>query len=127
MSNVFDYVNSINTTKHNMMRGSENDELAEKGYVPYVVNKSLSYFTDTILYANEINRHGFIDNKLQYEYLLYSVRQGRRFSKWAKKDESEIVSKISLYFQVNRQRAEEFNNILTDQQKEEILEKTKDL
>lgn len=110
-----------------MMRGSENDELAEKGYIPYVVNKSLSYFTDTILYANEINRHGFLDNKLQYEYLLYSVRQGKRFSKWSKKDNSEIIDKISFYFQVNHRKAEEINNILTEQQKEEILEKTKDL
>jgi len=127
MSNVFDYVNSINATKSNMMRGSENDELAERGYIPYVVNKSLSYFTDTILYANEINQHGFLDNKLQYEYLLHSVRQGKRFSKWAKKDNTEVIDKISLYFKVNRKRAEEYATILTEQQIEEILEKTNDL
>ena len=125
--NVFDYVNSINVTKKNLMRGSENDELMEKEYVPYVVNKSLSYFTDTLLYANEINQYGFLDNKMQYEYLLYSVRQGKRFSKWAKKDSSAIIDSISRYYQVNKKRAEEYALILTDQQKQEILERTQDL
>ena len=38
----FDYVNSINFTKKNLMRNSDNDELAESGYVPYITNKSLS-------------------------------------------------------------------------------------
>ena len=50
----FDYINSINFTKKNLMRGTENDDLAEKGYVPYITNKTLSYFTDTLLYANEM-------------------------------------------------------------------------
>lgn len=125
--NVFDYVNSINVTKKNLMRDSENDELMEKEYVPYVVNKSLSYFTDTLLYANEINQYGFLDNKMQYEYLLYSVRQGKRFSKWAKKDSSVVIDSISRYYQVNKKRAEEYALILTDQQKQEIIERTQDL
>jgi len=127
MSSVFDYVNSINSTKVNIMKDTENDELAEKGYIPYVVNKSLSYFTDTLLYANEINRHGFLDNKMQYEYLLHSVRQGKRFARWAKKDNNEVIESISMYFKVNRVRAEEYANILNDRQKNEILEKTKNL
>lgn len=109
------------------MRGSENDELMEKEYVPYVVNKSLSYFTDTLLYANEINQYGFLDNKMQYEYLLHSVRQGKRFSKWAKKDSSVVIDSISKYYQINKKRAEEYASILTEQQKQEIVERTQDL
>jgi len=57
MSNPFDYLNSINVTKQNMMRGSENDELAEKGYNPFMVNRGLSYFQDTIALANEMNQY----------------------------------------------------------------------
>ena len=109
------------------MRGTENDELSEKGYTPYVVNKALSYFADTILYVNEINQHGLLDHKMQYEYLLYSVRKGKRFSKWSKKDTSELVDGISMYFQVNKKRAEEYALILTDDQKQEIIERTRDL
>lgn len=125
--NPFDYVNSINFTKKNMMTGTENDELAEKGYAPYLVNKALSYFTDTLLYANEMNRCGFLDNKMQYEYLLYSVRSGKRFSKWAKPENNEVVECISKYFKVNRKRAEEYATLLTQEQKEEILFKVQNL
>ena len=110
-----------------MMRGTENDELMEKEYTPYVVNKSLSYFPDTLLYANEINQYGFLDNKMQYEYYLYSVRQGKRFSKWTKKDSSELIDSISRYYQVNRKRAEEYASVLTQDQKDSILEKTQNL
>jgi sulfur transfer protein SufE len=99
----------------------------EKEYVPYVVNKSLSYFTDTLLYANEINKYGFLDNKMQYEYLLHSVRQGKRFSKWAKKDSSAVIDCISKYYQVNHKRAEEYASVLTESQKEEIVEKVQSL
>lgn len=125
--NPFEYVNSINITKKNMMRGTENDELMEKEYTPYVVNKSLSYFPDTLLYANEINQYGFLDSKMQYEYYLYGVRQGKRFSKWSKKDNSELIDGISRYFQVNKKRAEEYASILTQDQKDAILEKTQNL
>ena len=62
----FDYVNSINFTKKNLMKNTANDELAEKDYVPFLTNKSLSYFTDTLLYANEMNRYHFLDKRLQY-------------------------------------------------------------
>lgn len=108
----FDYVNSVSFNKKNMMRGTDNDEFAEKEYVPYLVNKSLSYFTDTILYSNEMNKHSFLDNKMQYEYLLHSIRPIKRFSKWAKKSESKQVMALSKYFKVNYRQAEEYMTLL---------------
>ena len=71
--NPFDFVNSINDSKKNLMVGTENDELAEKGYNPFLINKAFSYFIDTILYANEINQYSHLDNKLQYEYYLNGI------------------------------------------------------
>ena len=50
------------------MKNTANDELAEKDYVPILTNKSLSYFTDNLLYANEMNRYHFLDKRLQYEF-----------------------------------------------------------
>ena len=76
----FDFINSINFTKKNMMRGTENDDLAEKSYVPYITNRTLSYFTDTLLYANEMNRFAStLDSKLQYEFLLNNERFTTRY------------------------------------------------
>ena len=125
--NPFDYVNTINTSKKNLMTGSENDELMEKGYSAYVVNKALSYHTDTLLYSNEMNRLHDLPNKMQYEYLLHSVRAGKRFSKWAKKDDAENVQMVARYFQCNHRRAQEYMSLLSDGQIEEILEEIRNL
>jgi len=119
--NPFDYVNSISHNKRHMMRGTENDELAEKEYVGYLVNRTLSYYTDTILYANEMNRHPEIDGIMQYEYLLHSIRPSKRFSKWAKSTTSQETLAISKYFNVNLRRAEEYRKILNREKVQEIL------
>ena len=125
--NPFDYVNSINTHKRNLMVGSENDELAEKEYVPFLTNKALSYHTETLLYSNEMNRYAFLPNKLQYEYLLHSVRPGKRFSKWAKKDNVEQIQAVAQYYQCNMQRAQEYISILSIEDIEEIQEEIRNL
>ena len=61
------------------------DEQWEKNYQPYLVNKNYSNFQDTILYANEMNKYHNLDNKLQFDYLLNSIRPRKRFSPWHKK------------------------------------------
>ena len=112
MSNVFDYVNSINVTKKDIMTGSDNDLLMEKEYVPFIVNKSLSYFVDSILYANEINFYPDLDKKLQYEYLLHSISKGKRFSKWSKKEITEDINAISEYYQCSYRKSAEILKII---------------
>ena len=98
------------------MRGSANDDLAEKDYVPYIVNRALSYFPDTILHAQEMNVSAHIDKKLQYEYLLHSIRSKKRFSKWAKKEQSETIELLVEYYKCNYRQAEEYSKILTPEQ-----------
>ena len=119
----FDFVNSINFTKKNLMRGSDNDELSEKSYAPYLTNKSLSYFTDTLLYANEMNRMHFLDNKLQYEFFLNSIRKKKRFAKWAKADRNDDLVMISEYYQISLSKAKEAIRILTPEQLSTIRNK----
>ena len=119
--NLFEFVNSISSNKKNLMRGSENDDLMEKEYNGYLVNRALSYYTDTILYANEMNKHPEIDGKLQYEYLFHSIRQSKRYSKWAKSQTSQETVAISKYFSVNLRKAEEYRKILPADKVQEIL------
>ena len=119
----FDYVNSINYTKKNLMRNSDNDELAESGYVPYITNRSLSYFIDTIFYSNEINQFHHADNKLQYEYLLNSIRPKKRFAKWVKTMDSDDLEIVKLYFGYSTQKAIQALNILSPRQLKEITNK----
>jgi|TARA_R100000030_G_scaffold94811_1_gene81888 hypothetical protein len=105
------------------MKGSENDELAEKGYVPYITNKTLSYFTDTLLYANEMNRYHFLDNRLQYEFYLNSIRKKKRFAKWAKADDNDDLSMISEFYQISLSKAKEAIKILSPEQIKIIKDK----
>lgn len=123
MSNPFDYVNAISQTKENMVRNTENDELAIKGYKPFLSNKSLSYHIDTIGVANEMNMRHDADARMQFEYLLNSVRPKKRFAKWVKKVEDEDISSIKEYYGYNDVKAEQALSILTPQQLELIKQK----
>jgi len=116
MSNAFDYVSSINYSKQDLMVNTGNDELAEKGYVPFVTNRSLSQFVDTILYSNEMNMRAHLDNKLQYHFLINSIRPKKRFSKWAKRQDSDDFEAVKAYFNYNNAKTEQAISLLTPDQ-----------
>lgn len=119
----FDYVNSINFTKKNLMKNTANDELAEKDYVPFLTNKSLSYFTDTLLYANEMNRYHFLDKRLQYEFYLNSIRKKKRFAKWAKAEDNNDVMMVQEYYKFSPQKAKAALRVLSPKQLDIIKHK----
>jgi hypothetical protein len=97
--NPFDYVNSINSPKkENLMV----DEVAEKAYNPWLVNKALSYFKDTVLYANEINMHSHLSNMMQYDYYLHAIKPGKRYSKWIKTDKNDNLDLICKVYGCNK-------------------------
>ena len=117
MNNPFVYVESVTNSKKNMMRGSANDELSEKLYKPFLTNRSLSYFQDCVLYANEMNMRSHLENKLQYEYFLNSLRKRKRKgSKWGKDKPDATVEMIMEYFGYGRAKAEQVLRVLTDEQ-----------
>mgnify|MGYP000364806100 CR=1 FL=1 len=118
----FDFVNAINSSKKHLMRGTSNDELAEKIYNPYLTNKSLSYFPDTIELANWMNLNHHLDHVLQFEFYLNSVRKRKRYSKWHKKDVSADLDAVSEYFGYSLSKAEDALKVLTDEQVQTIKE-----
>ena len=119
----FDYINSINHTKKNLMTDSENDKLAESSYVPFVTNRTLSYFTDTVFYSNEINQYHHVDNKLQYDYLINSIRPKKRFTKWVKATDSDTLEIVKLYFGYSTNKALQALKVLSLKQLEFITTK----
>ena len=119
----FDYINAINTTKKNLMRGSNNDRIAEKEYSTFLTNRALSYFNDTIGYANELNQRHHLDSLLQFEYLLNIVRPKKRFSKWVKKDNDRDMSLVKEYYGYNNTKPIQALSILSPQQLNNIREK----
>ena len=119
----FDYINSINYTKKNLMTDSENDKLAESSYVPFITNRTLSYFADTLFYSNEINQHHHVDHKLQYDYLINSVRPKKRYAKWVKVQDSDDLEIVKLYFGYSTNKALQALKVLSLKQLEIITKK----
>jgi Bacteriophage clamp loader A subunit len=107
--NPFDFLNSINQTKVNLIR---DEGRGASEYAPYLMNKGLSQFPDTIMQANVMNQRGFLDKQMQYEYLLHSIRPRKRFSKWAKKEDAELIQGICDLFGCSDKKAEEIRDIL---------------
>ena len=119
----FDYVNSITHNKKDMMRGTENDELAEKGYQPFIVNRTLSYHQDCVYFANEINQRSHLDNLLQYDFFINMLRPRKRFAKWAKPTKNEDLEAVMEFFCYSRAKAEAAIAALSKEQVAMIKEK----
>ena len=116
----FDFINAINLTKKNLFE----DPQAEKDYLPFLVNRGLSYFPDTVLYANEMNRNSGIPKDWQFSFFLNTIPKKRRFSKWHKKDaDSESLTLVKEYFGYSSEKALEALSILSDEQLSMIKEK----
>ena len=121
MSNPFDYVNSILQNKKNLIV----DELTEKDYSPFLVNRTLSYHKDCILYANEMNRRHLTDKKLQYDFLLNTIRsQKRPFAKWVKSEKSDNLECIKQVFGLSDQKARDAMRLLSNEQIQQLKEQT---
>jgi len=120
--NPFDFLNSINTTKINLIR-EEGRGASE--YAPYLMNKGLSQFADTVMHSNEMNIRWHMDKQMQYEFLLHSVRPRKRMSKWAKKEDAEIAQTISEFFGCSIKRATEIIAVLGKSKIDEILKYSK--
>lgn len=119
MANPFDYITSISHSKKDMME----DEQGEKDYSAWMVNRGLSYFPDTILYANEMNQMAHLGNKLQYTYLINTIRPRKRFSKWVKKKEDSDLEAVMRCYGYNIDKAKSALSILSPDQVKTIKEK----
>ena len=117
--NPFEYLNAINMTKKDVMV----DDIAEKSYNSFMVNRSLSYFNDTVLMANEMNINHHIDNRLQFDFLINIVRKKKRFSKWIKPDTVSDVEVVKEYYGYNNEKARQALSLLTSDQINELKQK----
>jgi hypothetical protein len=115
--NIWDIINSINLSKKNLY---ESGDMTDKEYLPFIVNKSLSYFNDTLFHANEMNVHYHLPKQMQYEYLLTQIRPRKRFSKWLKKTEDKDVYYIMAYYNISNKRAIEYKSLLSKSQLQKI-------
>ena len=117
MYQLKDYLYSINQSKKNIL---DEDPDAVKKYPSYIVNRCLSSFTDTVLYANEMNKNSHLPNKMQYDFFLNSVKPRKRFSPWARKDSIDYLDVVKEYYDYNDDKALQALRILTKNQLDKI-------
>lgn len=117
----FDFLNAINTTKENLF---ETNQQAGKDYKPFLINRGLSYFPDTIFYANQMNQHSGLDKDMQFFFFLNIISRKKRFSKWSKKDaETESLELVKEYYGYSSEKATEALKVLSEENLIMIKEK----
>ena len=110
--NPFDFLKSINTTKKNIMV----DDIIEKEYNAFIINRGLSFFPDTILYANEMNLNHHLDSRLQYDFLINIIKKKKRFTKWVKPQEIANLEIVKEYYGYSDEKAKSVLSLLNNEQ-----------
>lgn len=119
--NPFDFVKSVSYDKKDIMI----DDVEEKNYAPFLINKSLSYHQDSVFFTNEMNcRHG-LDHRLQYLFLLNTLRKRQRFSQWSKPYLSKKLDTIKDYYNISTLKAKEYMEVLSDKEVRELKNRMK--
>lgn len=119
----FDFLNAINDTKKDLLK---EDPLSEKDYVPFMVNRGLSYFPDTILYANEMNQHASIPKDWQFDFYRIGVSKRKRFSKWHKQEKiQEDVKLLMNEYGYSHQKTLQIIDLISEKQMQELRDKYK--
>jgi hypothetical protein len=118
MADLFkDIVPSILLTKKDVLEN-------ESDYAPFIVNRSLSYHMDCILYANQMNMNHSLPKKLQYQYLLNTIRPiKRKFQAWQKQVVVKDLDCVKEYYGYSNEKAKEALRILSDEHIALIKEK----
>lgn len=114
----FDIIQTISQTK----KLKEEDGF-EAAYIPFLINRGVSFFADTLFYANEMNINSHISKKQQYDYLFNSIVARKRYAKWPKKNtEDENLEMVKQFFGYNNEKAKQALPLLNESQLLKIKE-----
>ena len=114
MYELKEYLNAINQTKEPLM--NTEDEQWEKKYPSFIVNKCVAPFTDTVMLLNEINQLHHLDKKLQFDFLINSLRPRKRYTPWLKAKKLKNLEYVKEYYGYNNEKAKTALDILNDEQ-----------
>ena len=119
MTELKDWLNSINFTKENLLE----DSSTVSEYPPYIINRCLSGHLDCILFVNEMNRYSFLDKDMQYNFYLNTLRKKKRFSPWLRKEKVTDLQSVKQYYGYSNEKASQALKILSKQQLEFIKQR----
>ena len=113
MTELKDWLNSINFTKENLV---EEDPDVIREYAPYIINRCLSGHLDCVMFVNEMNKYHNLDKDMQYNFYLNTLRKKKRFSPWLRKDKVTDLEIIKQYYGYSNEKALNALKILTPEQ-----------
>ena len=114
MYELKEYLNAINVSKEPLL--DSEDEQWEKKFAPFIVNKCVAPFEDTIMLVNEINQLHHLDKKLQFDFLINSIRPRKRFTPWVKANKLDDLEYVKEFYGYNNEKARVALSILNDEQ-----------
>ena len=114
--NPFDFIKSINETKKDIMV----DDISEKGYNPFIINRNFSHFNDTVLYANEMNRYHHLDHRLQFDFFINIIKKKKRWSKWIKPQDINNLELIKQHYGYSNDKAKSVLQLFNNEKIEEL-------
>jgi hypothetical protein len=110
----FEYVNAINRGENLIKSSYDHTGYYDKYYNAYIANKAFSFHYDTILMANEMNMNHGLDNTLQYDYYMNTIRPRTRRGKWFKAQKNDDLQIICDFFNINKSVGLQYMKILSD-------------
>ena len=113
MYELKEYLKAVNQTKEPLMDGD--DEEWERKYPPFIVNKCVAPFADTIMLVNEINQLPNVDKKMQFDFLLNSLRPRKRFTPWLKATKLENLEYVKEYYGYSNEKARDVLPLLSNE------------
>ena len=120
MTELKDWLNSINFTKENLV---EEDPDVIREYAPYIINRCLSGHLDCVMFVNEMNKYHNLDKDMQYNFYLNTLRKKKRFSPWLRKDKVEDLESVKKYYGYSNEKAFQVLKILSKEQIEFIKQR----
>ena len=119
MYELKDYLKAINETKEPLL--DTTDETWEKKYAPFVINRCMSMFYDTIMHSNEMNGLHFLPKRMQFHYLINSIRIKKRFGgKWLSQTKLKDLELVKEYYGYSNAKAKEARSLLSSDQIDNI-------
>lgn len=101
---LFHAIEQINFGKKRVTVAGEHDRF----YSQFTVNNALSQHIDTVMFAYQMNLCQGMSDQMHFDYLLHSVRSGKRYGKWATLDEGAeielVVVLMSRHLEINREK-----------------------
>lgn len=121
----FDFVNAINYSKVDMFpidpQTGERLKRPDSEYVKFIINRAMSYFPDTIMFANAANQSlNNVPNECHFDFYRYGVSKRKRFAKWAKPVKNDDIDLICKYYGYSIDKAVEVIDLLGSQKLAEI-------